>query len=157
MLPEAYISHQTPERLRIKIPSKKGDERYLTHLKELFSALEGIEAVESNSVTGSILFLHKASGERIAEYGLANNLFRLKGLNASPARLQQRISGTFKGADNRLKAFTGGEIDMGGLAFLILLGAGIYQLSVGNVAALPWYGAFWYAFNIFLKSNSAAT
>ncbi|HXX58012.1 MAG TPA: hypothetical protein VEI96_08445 [Thermodesulfovibrionales bacterium] len=156
MLPDAYISHQTPERLRIKIPSRKRDQAYLTRMKELLSALEGIEAVECNPLTGSLLLTHKVvKKERIAEYAAVNSLFRINGLNASPVGLQRRISGTFKGMDSQLKTFTGGEIDIGGLAFLVLLGAGIYQMSMGNVTALPWYGAFWYAFNIFLKSNSA--
>ena len=55
-----------------------------------------------------------------------------------------------------MAAFTGDEIDIEGLAFLLLLGAGIYQISVGNLTALPWYAAFWYAFNIFLKSGQGA-
>lgn len=124
-------------------------------LKERFSRFEGIKAVEFNPLTGSVLIIHQVDGEKIAEYARANNLFNLRGLHPSPAGLQQRISGTFKVMDAELKAFTGGEIDIGGLAFLILLGAGIYQLSLGNVTALPWYGAFWYALNIFLKSSKA--
>lgn len=154
MLPHAYISHQTTGRLRIKIPSKKGDQRYLTGVKERFSGFEGIENIELNPLTGSILIIHKVNRERIAEYAMANNLFSLKGLNSYPAGLQQRISGTFKGMDTQLKKFTGGEIDIGGMAFLVLLGAGIYQISMGNLTAVPWYAAFWYALNIFLKSSS---
>ncbi len=155
MLPHAYISHHTSGRLRIKIPSKKKDQEYLSRLKEHFSGLEGIENIEFNPLTGSILIIHRVSRERIAEYAMANNLFSLKGLNSYPAGLQQRISGTFKSMDTQLKTFTGGEIDIGGLAFLVLLGAGIYQISMGNLTALPWYAAFWYALNVFLKSNSS--
>jgi hypothetical protein len=155
MIPEAYVSHQTTGRLRIKIPSRKKDQAYLTGLKERLSGCEGIETVDVNPLTGSILINHKVNSETIAQYALANDLFSLKGIASFPAGLQRRISGTFKGIDTQLKTFTGGEIDIGGLAFLVLLGAGIYQLSIGNITALPWYGAFWYALNIFLKSSSA--
>ncbi|MGD1076217.1 MAG: HMA2 domain-containing protein [Thermodesulfovibrionales bacterium] len=154
MIPEAFVRHQTTGRLRITIPSRKRDQEYLTGLKERFSGFEGIETVELNPITGSVLIIHKVSGEKIAEYALANSLFSLKGLHSSPVTLQQRVTGTFKSVDAELKTFTGGEIDIGGLAFLVLMGAGIYQLSVGNLTALPWYGAFWYALNIFLKSSS---
>ncbi|MEK7789910.1 MAG: HMA2 domain-containing protein [Planctomycetota bacterium] len=156
MLPLAYISHRTGGRLRIKIPSKKGDRGYFTRLRERFSDSEGINAVEVNSLTGSLLIIHDSNWERIAEFALSNNLFSLTGLNSYPARLQQRVSETFKGMNTQMAAFTGGEIDIEGLAFLLLLGAGIYQISVGNLTALPWYAAFWYAFNIFLKSGQGA-
>lgn len=42
--------------------------------------------------------------------------------------------------------------DLPGMAFLTLLGVGIYQLVRGNFAAPPWYTAFWYAMGIFTKS-----
>ncbi len=156
MLPLAYISHRTRGRLRIRIPSKKGDREFFGGLKERFSGFEGIKAVEVNALTGSLLVIHDLDSERIAGYAMAGNLFSLQGLNASPRRLQQRVSETFKGMNTQLVALTGGEIDIGGLAFLLLLGAGIYQMSVGNLTALPWYAAFWYAFNIFLKSGQGA-
>lgn len=156
MPPLAHISHRTRERLRIKIPSRKGDRKYFASLKERFSSLEGIESLEINPVTGSLLFIHSSDMRAIAEHAMANNLFILRGLDSFPAGLQQRVSGTFKGINARLKTATGGEIDMGGLAFLVLLGIGAYQISMGNLTALPWYAAFWYAFNIFLKSGQGA-
>ena len=156
MLPLAYISHRTGGRLRLKIPSKKGDRGYFGGLKERFSDSKGIKAIEVNSLIGSLLIIHDSNWERIAEFALSNNLFSLTGLNSYPARLQQRVSETFKGMNTQMVAFTGGEIDIEGLAFLLLLGAGIYQISVGNITALPWYAAFWYAFNIFLKSGQGA-
>ena len=36
-----------------------------------------------------------------------------------------------------------GEVDLLSLAFAGLLAMGIYQLSIGNIAALAWYVAFW--------------
>ncbi|MCL4477013.1 MAG: hypothetical protein M1508_12435 [Nitrospirae bacterium] len=153
MLPLAHISHQTRGRLRIKIPSKRGDGEYLNSLKERFSGLEGIKCLEVNPLTGSALIIHNVNGGRIAEYARANNLFTLKGLDSYPAGLQRRLSGTFNDLNVHLKGLTGGEVDIGGIAFLALLGAGIYQIGKGNITALPWYAAFWYALNIFLKSS----
>jgi hypothetical protein len=156
MLPLAHISHLTRRRVRIKIPSKKGDRNYLTALKERFSGFEGIETIEINPVTGSVLIIHNSDMRTIAEYAMVNNLFILKGIDSFPAGLQQRVSGAFKSINGQLKTATGGEIDIGGLAFLVLLSVGVYQISMGNLTALPWYAAFWYAFNIFLKSGQGA-
>lgn len=156
MLPSAYISHRTTGRLRVKIPSRKGDRSYLLSLKERFSGLKGIEAVEINPLTGSVLIVHSSDERTIAGYAAVNSLFILQGLDSSPAGLQQRISKAFGSVNSQLKTATSGEIDMGGLAFLVLLGFGIYQISMGNLTALPWYAAFWYALNIFLKSGKEA-
>ena len=153
MLPPALISHRTTGRLRVKIPSKKGDGAFFQSLKERFSILEGINAIEINPLTGSMLILHSSDERTIAGYALANNLFMLQELGSSPAGLQRRISKAFVSIDSQLKSATSGEIDIGGLAFLVLMGFGIYQISVGNLTALPWYAAFWYALNIFLKSG----
>jgi len=153
MLPHAYISHQTAERLRIRIPSKRGDAEYFNWLKEQFSSLKGIKKLEVNPLTGSVLIIHNSNKESLMEYAMANNFFSLKGLDSYPTGLQRRVSETFNGFNTQLKELTDGELDIGGLAFLILLGAGIYQISRGNITAIPWYAAFWYALSIFLKAK----
>jgi hypothetical protein len=153
MLPLAHISHRSRGRLRIKIPSKKGDRIFLERLREGFSGFEGIETLEINPVTGSLLFIHTSDLKAIAEHAVANDLFILRGMDSFPTGLQQRVSKAFTSINGQLKTATSGEIDIGGLAFLLLLGFGVYQISVGNLTALPWYAAFWYALNIFLKSG----
>lgn len=152
MLPPAHISHRIRGRTRIKIPSKKGDRQYWLTLKERFSGFPGVETTETNPLTGSVLFIHTSEVGALTGHALANNLFILRQADSSPAGLQQRVSGAFRNINSQLKTATGGEIDIGGLAFLVLLGFGVYQISIGNLTALPWYAAFWYALNIFLKS-----
>jgi hypothetical protein len=157
MLPAAHISHRTTGRLRVKIPSRKGDQAYLLSVKEHFSGLEGVEAVEINPLTASVLITHSSDERAIAQYARSSNLFVLQGLDSSPAGLQRRISKAFGNINSQLKTATSGEIDVGGLAFVVLMGFGVYQISVGNLTALPWYAAFWYALNIFLKSGTETT
>src|SRR3989338_7506747 len=153
MLPDAYLSHQTSGRLRLKIPSKKGKTEYFVSLKDQMSRCSGVDKVEVNSMTGSALIIHVSDAEAVGKYARENNLFVLHKLNTHPGNLHMRVSETFKGINKKVKGFTGGEMDVGTLAFLALAGAGIYQISRGNIAAIPWYAAFWYALNIFLKSN----
>lgn len=153
MLPDAYLSHMTSGRLRVKIPSRKGNISYFASLGEKLSGLDGVEKVKVNPLTGSALITHNANRAMIAEYAMANDLFSLKGLDSYPTGLQRRLSETFNGLNVHLKGLTGGEVDIRGLAFLLLLSAGIYQIGKGNITALPWYAAFWYALNIFLKAK----
>jgi hypothetical protein len=154
MLPVAHISHHARGRLRIRIPSKKGDTSYFKALKEHFSGLEGIRALEVNPTTGSLLIAHTLDRQAIEQYATEKTLFSLTGAHSSRAGLHPKVSETFHGLNNQMKAFTSGEINIGGMAFLALMGAGIYQIGKGNFTAIPWYTAFWYALNIFLKSQN---
>lgn len=153
----AYIAHSTSDRLRIKIPSKKGDTRYFHTLKERFQCLQGIERVDVAPFTGSVLFAHKTDPKTIAVFAGANGLFVLNE-TARPVNppLSRRIADGFKGFDKKIKDFTAGELDIPGIAFLFLVAFGVYQISIGNFTAPAWYTAFWYGLNIFLKGLSGS-
>ena len=49
------IVHQVPGRIRMKIPSAKGNPEQLQSYKEVLSLLPGVEDIELNPVTGSII------------------------------------------------------------------------------------------------------
>src|SRR5277367_6236120 len=49
------IAHQVPGRIRIKIPSAKGDPAMLEEIQKTFSAIPGIEQVVVNPQTGSVI------------------------------------------------------------------------------------------------------
>ena len=159
-LADAFVSHVTPGRLRVKILSKKGDTTFFSSLAERLSRCAGIDRVEANALTGSVLFLHTlhtlhtVEAEVIAGYGDANHFFRLEKRKPQQTTISRSISETFKSLNKEVANFTGGEINLPGAAFLALLAMGIYQISRGNFVAIPWYTAFWYAMNIFLKAQS---
>lgn len=154
--PVAQVSHQIAGRLRVRIPSMKGNAKHLDSIKNEFSGIKGITGVEINPMTGSVLFhLGDISLKTITDHALSRGFFRLDEPVASPVGLQQRMTGAFEGFNDKMKSFTGGELDVAGLSFLFLVGAGVYQIRKGNFAAPAWYTAFWYALNIFLKSNKS--
>jgi Heavy metal associated domain 2 len=152
-IPHAYISHQGPGRLRVKIPSKKGDSVYFSELKKLLTQCKGVTEYETNPVTGSVLFVHGVDIKAVMEFAEGNHLFKL-GEGGSPS-YSYEITESFKNLNKHLKGITGGEMDIPGLAFLSLVGFGIYQIGRGNLMAIPWYTAFWYALNIFLKNRKS--
>ncbi|HHT9145702.1 MAG: hypothetical protein Q7J76_03985 [Candidatus Brocadiaceae bacterium] len=147
MTPHAYLSHRSFRRLRVKVPSKRGDKLYFTQLNEGFRKCKGIETLEVNPITGSILLIHSIDLESISQYAEGNNLFILK--TNSPMPLFNGISAKFNKFDDRVKRITGNGLDITGITVLTLFGLGISQISRGNFRAIPWDAAFWYALNIF--------
>jgi hypothetical protein len=152
MIPEAVLSHYTRERLRIKVPSKKGNASYFSSLEANFANLRGVTKVEANALTGSLLLIHAVDLKAIAAFAENNGLFKLHNASRRTTALSGNIARTFKDFDTRVKKFTGNEMDVPGIAFIMLVGFGVYEIGRGNFAAPAWYTAFWYALNIFLKS-----
>ena len=70
--------------------------------------------------------------------------------------LAESLGLTDQSTNDKIKKLTGGDMDIAGIAFVTLLGLGIYQISRGNFIAPAWYTAFWYAMNIFLNSKNKA-
>jgi|SRR5208283_605423 len=151
MLPEAVLKHTTQGRLRLKVPLRKGDTAYFLSVKDHFTHFEGVKKIELNSMTGSIL-IYGGDLKAIATFAQEKALFRLRTLKRQTSSMSGNISGAFIGFDKKIKKLTGNELDAPGIAFLTLLGFGIYDIGRGNFAAPAWYTAFWYALNIFMKS-----
>jgi hypothetical protein len=154
VLPEAFVTHQTPNRLRIRIPAKKGDVTFFSSLKELLSGYPGVDRVQVNPVTGSVLLVHGIDAATLKQLATRFGLVQLQAPTPRKATLNQRVITSFRHWDEQVRVATGGEWDIPSLAFLSLIGAGVYQLSVGNFIAPAWYTAFWYASSIILSVQS---
>jgi hypothetical protein len=150
---DAYISHTTSGRFRIRIPSKKGDAAFFQSLKDLAGQYPNIHEVAANPVTGSILIKHSLEPAIMEE--LAKKYFpqQANQIDSPSSNIHRQVTETYHQVENKIKKFTGGEMDVGTLSFGTLLILGIYQISRGNFMAPAWYTAFWYALNIFLKSK----
>lgn len=154
MLPEAQCIHQTPGRLRIRIPAGKGNKAFFAYVEEQLARCPVVTAAQANPVTGSVLISHSGEMRGIAEFAGKNKLFRLIPDKKNPGSVAHATITTYKSLDTQIKRLSGGELDLPHTAFLILVGAGIYQISRGKFGAPAWYTAFWYALNIFLKAQA---
>src|ERR1700757_2840058 len=56
----AYVQHSIPGRLRLRLPAAKGEEQELRQISSAIAKTEGIDQVEYNPITGSIL-IHYSS------------------------------------------------------------------------------------------------
>ncbi|MFP3913188.1 MAG: HMA2 domain-containing protein [Desulfobacteraceae bacterium] len=153
MLPEAHICHQLSTRVRIRVPSKRGDTDFFDAAAQRLVRIKGSERVQANPATGSILITGKAiDAEKITGVAHEEGLFDMVSAQAETVPLAQRLVEPFRDTSAALSRFTKGELDLPGLVFLVLLGTGLYQLARGNFRTPPWYTAFWYALGVLTKS-----
>lgn len=155
MLPRAEVVHRTPRRLRVKVPSRKGDEGFFARLREEFAAHPKVEEVAVNALTGSLLLVGGADVGEVAELAEEKGFFRLERA-AARASLPQTVAAHVKGADRHVRRVFGGDLDLTGLTFVLFLGLGLYQIVRGNLAAPAWYVAFWYALMLFPRLQPKA-
>ncbi len=152
-LPEARITHIISGRLRIKIPSKKGDTSYFESLKQKFSGCNKVQKVEANAVTAGVLLLHDADIKDISKFAEENRLFRVESQRPERTVPVKRIRNGFEDLNRRITRLTGGELDLPSTGFVSLLFLSIYQIARGNFFAPAWYTSLWYALNMVFKSS----
>ncbi len=150
MIPVARCVHKTATRMRIRIPSRKGDRAFFKALEEQLSQCRQITGSEVNPLTGSVLIFHAGDLAAIADFAERRNIFRLEGTKNNPTSLMSATLSTYRNLDDRLKKLSGGEFDVPAAACVGLSGVGIYKIVRGTLAAPSWHTAFWYALNIFL-------
>jgi Heavy metal associated domain 2 len=153
MIPDAHVSHRTAHRLRIKIPSKRGDVSYFSTLQESLSGCPGVGEIRVNSRTGSALISHECERKTLAEFAREKDLFRLKRSVRPRKSLFGNVADTFQAYNQDLKKVTGGEVDIPSLIFLSLIVSGIWQIARGNLAMPAWYTAFYYALGVFTRAQ----
>lgn len=152
---DARVSHCSERRLRIKIPSKRKDETFFGFLQSQLASINGVESVEVNPSTASILVIHSTSRDTILNFAREHNLFSLENVRGNSPHFHRGVEQAYGALDRQVKGFLGGGLNLGALVSVVLAGMGIYQISRGNFGAIPWYSAFWYSLGIFLRSRPA--
>jgi len=111
-----------------------------------------MSGIEVNPATGSVLLKGpELDAAAIASVGEETSLFALETRLSGNEPLSKKIATPFRDLSRSVDRFSGGELDLPGMAFLALIGVGVYQLARGNIVAPPWYSAFWYALGLFTK------
>lgn len=151
MAPLARVTHALPGRKRVKIDEKRGDEAYFAAVRKAFADCPGVEEVEINDATGSILIHHACDDLPLWDYAATNGLFHVGGKNlpASVASLPVAANAplTWNQARNRRPASVLDARNWRPLIFLALMAIGIAQAVRGNIA-FPALTAFWYALHL---------
>lgn len=147
----AEVVHRTNGRLRVRVPTKKGDAKFFAAAAEKFAKCPGVEKVEVNPVTASILFGLSTTPDHIGRFAEQKGLFRLAPWRLAHRTLFGDVADIFRKWNRNLKQSSGGGLDIPSLIFLSLIVSGIYQLARGNLVMPAWYTAFYYALGIFSR------
>ena len=136
---------------------KKRDAGFFDNIYQSLSTCEGINTVQVNPMTGSVLVIHMLDSRRIVAYAEDHNLFRIESVNylEKQTYVSRKISETFSSVNKKVTLSTQGFANIPDLVLLALIGLSIVQVSRGNFTAPAWYTAIWYALNIFLKAQPA--
>jgi hypothetical protein len=154
-IPKAYVCHQCPDRVRIRVDSTKGEMSYFSKLEDQFSRHPEIDCIETNALTGSILFKGSLIDvATIADYAQTNELFSLETVKLDSGPWSSGIESGARKADDFLRQFSAGGLDLYGTAFMSLIGLGVFDLLSGSLKLPAWYTAFWYALGVFTMSSA---
>lgn len=151
MPPVAYVSHALAERLRLRIPTRKGDAAYFAVIEKTFSGHDQVTHVETNPLTGSVLLYHHTDQAALVDFAQKQQLFQLQPDAPVAHRALQAAEEQVERADRTIRRLTQGSFDLNDLLFVGLLGAAAIQTLRGRIlgpsAALLSYAAAILAFH----------
>ena len=148
-----HVAHHTPGRVRMKIPSAKGDPESLRLIAESFGGVPGVESVAVNPTTGSLTLkynstrqvdIHAHLGERIGEAyqppeteidKLSDNIAREAEFLAEHSHTARMIVDFFTLLDRELKRRSNNYVDLKIVLAAIIVGGAMFE--VGIAAATP--------------------
>jgi hypothetical protein len=166
MAVDAYIHHHLPGRLRLRIPSAKGEEEDLRNLSSTIAGAPGISQVDYNPITGSILIQYSHQHYRnlqSLEASLRASAVPIAVNDSHPAQGQSHhrrqrqgrsvaargIDSFFRQVDADIRDATDNEVD---LKFIVPFGVavlGLVALRYSSTTPL-WLTLLIFAFNSFL-------
>lgn len=164
MRPTAYIVHHIPGRVRIRIPDAKNDPDLIEKIRSDTCRARGVENVQCNPTTGSLLIRYDAALLRNFEETLSKDPALTFELIADPAdppndgrrarahrhsHTAQGIVDLFTEVDDAIKAATDNQLD---LKILLPVSIGVFGLlALRSSAATPlWLTLIIFSFHSFL-------
>jgi hypothetical protein len=170
----ARVVHHSPGRIRLRAPEAKGRKVLFHRFREAISAIQGVENVETNHRTGSMLVhydpdeLHdivrglRESAEVAGLLSITEPEFRtVEELEESGAALVEtnsrtvnRLTDVVAELDYRIKQATNNELDLGFLAPTTVALLGILS-SRGRTGTPLWISLSTFAINSFVSFHEA--
>lgn len=149
MTAAAFVAHQIPGRVRLKVPSEKGNPAYFAVTARSLSACPGVEELDADFRTASLL-LHHAKDipySEIAQWARARGLFDLvEGQTTGPNGLRAAAA-HIDALDAGIRDLTRGAGDLRSIMFLMFIGLGLVQVARGQVMPAA-TALFWYALEL---------
>jgi hypothetical protein len=162
------VAHALPGRVRLKIPGVKDNPKLARQAQERLGQVAGIQRVEANSATGSLLLFYDlamlASVETLGPLGeIFAELFPEVETEELAAGLQElaETSATAPTTSSLMGALNTGvnpglsrNLNLNLLLPLTLLFLGVRSLTASKETPFPaWYDYLWFAFSTFVMLN----
>jgi hypothetical protein len=149
----AYVVHWLPGRLRLRIPEKRGDQRYFSALSQALQNRREVISVSANPFTGSVL-LRLSAGVQLAEVAAGAkelSLFVLRKSSAPTRKGLATASLGLKGVDKFVARASEGYLDVKSGLFFALLLLAIHQTIKGRFAIPGGFTLLWYALTMTME------
>lgn len=171
-----HIAHQVPGRIRMKVPGAKGDPVQLEQIRQAFMAVPGIETVDVNPHTGSVILkydtdrhddFHSGFADHCRQHhgaahhrppvseidALANKIEQEAEFLAEHSESARAVVEFCKRADREIKLATGNLLDLKMVLAAGLVGYTIFE--VGASAATPvWVTLTLFGLNHFVEMQA---
>ena len=153
MLLKAELSSYLPNRMRMRIPAKRGVQAFFNDVRQRWLNEFPMTEMVCNAATGSVL----VSGTlpdlvAIEEFGQRHVLFAWESVASQNHSWTQGVEGTVLSLNQKIQQVTSGRLNLTNGIFLALVIFGVSELIRGNWKTPPWYTAFWYAFGVYSKT-----
>lgn len=155
MTPVAYVAHALSGRIRLKVPTERGNADYFDRVGRSLAECPGISRIEVDSRTGSLLLLHSASIARITAFAEDRRLFIVEEHGAPWQTPLNQAAKQWAELDQAIARFSLGALDMRSLVFMILLLASALQIFRGQILA-PASTLLWYVLELLLNGRTHA-
>jgi len=156
---QATIIHRTKGRIRIKFDPAANKQAFFeqleTTLKKEFSSL----TVRINPKTRSVVLNGDLIDENaVKQMGLDRQLYEIK--EKAPFAKNRVIShskSVFSWVDKTIQRFTGGQIDMSGSVFIVLIVHVMREIAKGNLTTPSWFNALRFASTLYTRDFNGGT
>jgi hypothetical protein len=132
MLPAGYIAHRIGDRVRVRIPERKGDVAYFMRVERDLAACERVMYVEANPLTASILLRYTGANDDLRRDAINLGLFAIEEMPPSVNPVLTATSERIDQLDRFLQRSSNGSFDLLEVAFVGLIGASIVQVLRGQ-------------------------
>lgn len=147
MAHKAHVVHHSTGRVRLRMQHKRHDAEFFRAVQERLSSIDGVQHVEVNPATGSILVRYSGEISRLIGQAMAHGLQEFAEVEfGSPplGSISDRLKGRMGDVSALIARATGGTVDGGSAVVIALLVAGTLQFVRGQVLG-PAVPLLWYA------------
>ena len=134
-VPWAVVAHCSAGRLRLRIPAMRHNTGYFAEVRSVMFECPGVEHVEVNPVSASVLICHRCTLEALRAHGAEAQLLAWEPPASTAVTIAARLASTYEACNERVKSFTRDEID--------ILAIAVRQLLRGQIL-MPAVTALWY-------------